>query len=249
MGTTLQDTFRKRFIAASSDSLVIETTQTISKTKRQKLRVLKLKGAWRANSQNELCFDVTARKGPPQTYTFKGAWKINKNQQIEYVWGAGADVLNFKGHWDISSANKLVYILEGSSISRFEFKAQLESASMYAKEGRIRYRIGIGAKKNRFSGSSQIISLYGEWKFGKGLGLIFKMDYGRNKIKEINFGAEAKFGRNEVAFALKDQAGKPLGITLTMTHNFLEHLDAEAFIRLKARKDEYGAEAGINIPF
>ena len=123
MGINLQDTFRKRFIVAESDSLTIETIQILSKTGRQRLRLLKLKGTWRANSQNELVFDVGLRKGTPQTYTFKGAWKINKNQQIEYTCGAGADVLIFKGHWDISSANRLVYILEGSSTSRFEFKA------------------------------------------------------------------------------------------------------------------------------
>jgi len=113
------DNIRKRFICATSDTLTIETIQTESKTRRQRLRVLRLKGTWRANSQNELVFEVSLRKGPPQTHTFKGAWKINKNQQIEYSSGEGPDVLTFKGHWDISSADRLVYILEGSSTSRF----------------------------------------------------------------------------------------------------------------------------------
>ncbi|MDD5156356.1 MAG: hypothetical protein PHF11_07760, partial [Candidatus Omnitrophica bacterium] len=99
----LKDTLRKRFILAESDSLTIETIQTLSKTRRQRLRVLELKGTWRANNWNELCFDVALRKGPPQTYTFKGAWKLNKNQQIEYSCGDGPDVLIFKGYWDISS--------------------------------------------------------------------------------------------------------------------------------------------------
>lgn len=66
MGITLKDTFRKRFIAAESDSLTIETIQTESKTRRTHLRVLKLKGTWRANEQNELCFDLALRKGPPR---------------------------------------------------------------------------------------------------------------------------------------------------------------------------------------
>ena len=122
-----KDTIRKRFIAVESDSLVIETIQTESKTRRQHLRVLRLKGTWRANEQNELCFDVALRKGPPETYTFKGTWKLNNNQQIEYSCGEGPDVLTFKGYWDISSVNRLVYILEGSSTSRFEFRVQLES--------------------------------------------------------------------------------------------------------------------------
>lgn len=170
--------FRKRFICVESDSLVIETFQTESQTLRQRLRLLRLKGTWRANAQNELCFDVALRKGPPQTYTFKGSWKLNRNQQIEYGCGQGPDVLTFKGHWDISSANRLVYALEGSSTSRFEFKVQLESPTLYPKAGQIRYRIGIGVRQSRWTTPSQLLILYGEWKFGRNLGLVFRMDYG-----------------------------------------------------------------------
>ncbi|MDD5691112.1 MAG: hypothetical protein PHC37_05400 [Candidatus Omnitrophica bacterium] len=243
------DNIRKRFIAAESDSLVIETIQTESKTRRQKLRVLRLKGTWRANSQNELVFEVSLRKGPPQTYTFKGAWKVNKNQQIEYSSGEGPDVLTFKGHWDISSAGRLVYILEGSSTSRFEFKVQLESPTLYPKTGQIRYRIGIGVRRNRLTAPGQLVILYGEWKFGRNLGLVFQMNYGQGRVSSITFGAEVTFGRNKVIFALKNESDEPLGMSLTMTLKFLEHLDAEAFIRLKSRQNEQAIEVGISLPF
>ncbi len=76
----LKNSLRKRFIAAESDGLVIETIQTESKTHRQHLRILKLKGTWRANDYNELCFEVSLRKGPPETYTFKGTWKLKKER-------------------------------------------------------------------------------------------------------------------------------------------------------------------------
>jgi len=245
----LKDTFRKRFIAAESDTLVIETIQTISKTKRQKLRLLKLKGTWRANEYNELVFEAAARRGSPEKYTFKGTWKINKNQQIEYNCGEGPDVLTFKGHWNISSANKLVYIIEGSSTSRFEFKVQLESPSLYPKKGEIRYRIGISIRQSRLTAPGQVIILYGEWKFGRNLGLTFQMDYGQGRIKEIEFGASVSFGPNKVIFVLNNEFGEPLGITLTMTHKFLESLDAKAFLRLKSRQKEQTIEVGITIPF
>ncbi len=248
----LKDTFRKRFIAAESDTLVIETIQTISKTKRQKFRLLKLKGIWSANKYNELVFETSCRRGSakkPDKYTFKGSWKINKNQQIEYSCGEGPDVLTFKGHWDISSSNKLVYMLEGSSTSRFEFKVQLESPTLYPKKGEIRYRIGIGIRQSRLSGPGQIIILYGEWKFGRNLGITFRMDYGQGRVKAITFGAGVTFGRNKINFALKNEFGEPLGITLTMTHKFLEAIDAEAFVRLKSRQKEQAVEAGITIPF
>jgi len=254
-----KNTLRKRFIAAESDSLIIETIQTITKqglslkgtVPASRLRVLRLKGTWCANEYNELVFEAAARRGSPkpEKYTFKGAWKINKNQQIEYNCGEGPDVLTFKGHWDISSANRLVYILEGSSTSRFEFKVQLESASFYPKKGEIRYRIGIGVRQSRLTGPGQLLILYGEWKFSRNLGLTFQMDYGQGKVRGIEFEAEVIFVRNKVIFSLKNEFGQPLGITLTMTHKFLKAIDAEAFIRLKSRQKEQAIEAGITIPF
>jgi hypothetical protein len=57
------------------------------------------------------------------------------------------------------------------------------------------------------------------------------------------------FGRNKVIFALKNEFGEPLGITLTMTHKFLEHLDAKVFLRFKSLQKEQSIEAGITIPF
>ncbi len=240
---------RKRFIAAESDSLVIETIQTESESSRQRLRVLKLKGTWRANDYNELSFEVSLRKGPPESFTFKGSWKLNNNQQIEYTSEDGRDRLTFKGYWQLPSANRLVYILEGSSTSRFEFKAQFESATLYPKKGQIRYRIGIGIRQSRLTAPGQMLIFYGEWKFSRILGLIFQMDYGQGKVKAMEFGAEVTFGRDNIKFALKNELGEPLGITLTMTHKFMEHLDAKAFIRLKSRQKEQAIEAGITIPF
>ena len=248
---------RKRFIAAESDSLVIETIQTVEKqglspkgtVPVSRLRILKLKGTWRANDYNELCFEATLRKGPPESFTFKGSWKLNNNQQIEYTSEDGRDRLIFKGYWNISSANRLVYILEGSSTSRFEFKVQLESPIIYPKKGQLRYRIGIGIRQSRLTAPGQMLILYGEWKFGRNLGLIFQMDYVRGRVLAMEFGAEVFLGRDNIKFALKNELGEPLGITLTMTRKFLETLDAKAFIRLKSRQKEQAIEAGITIPF
>ncbi len=249
MRTALKDTIRKRFIAAESDCLVIETIQTESYTRRQRLRLLKLKGTWYANQRNELCFEADLRKGPPQTYTFKGVWRVNKNQQIEYCRGNSSNTLVFKGHWDFSSVNRLVYFLEGSSTSRFEFKAQVESPSLSPKRGQIRYRLGTGMRRSRLAKGAPIVILYGEWKFGRNLGLIFEMVYGQGRVRVVEFGAKVTFGRSKLIFTLKNELGQPLGITLTMTHKFLKSLDAEAFIRLSSRRQEEGVEAGITLPF
>ncbi|MFA4933773.1 MAG: hypothetical protein WC574_05020 [Candidatus Omnitrophota bacterium] len=248
---------QKRFIAAEFDTLVIETIQTVAKqglspkgtVPVSHLRILKLKGTWRANEYNELVFEVTGRKGPPQTYTFKGAWKLNKNQQIEYLSEDGSDRLIFRGYWQLASKDKLVYVFEGSSVSRFEFKAQFESPALYPKKGQIRFRLGAGIRQNRLNKGRRLIILYGEWKFGRNLGLSFNMNYGQGRVKSIDLGAEVTFDRSKVMLALNNELGEPLGVTITMTRKFLEHLDAEAFVRLKARGKEQGVEAGFSIPF
>jgi hypothetical protein len=117
--------------------------------------------------------------------------------------------------------------LEGSSASRFEFKAQIESPTLYPKNGQLRSRMDAGAL---------IITLYGEWKIGSNLGLSFQMDYGQGRVKAIEFGAVVSFGRNKVNFALKNELGQPLRVTLTMIHKFLKTIATEAFIRLKSLK-------------
>ncbi len=246
----LKNTIRKRFIAAQSDSLLIETIQTESKTHRQRLRILTLKGTWYANEDNQLVFESLGEKGKREKFTFKGSWKVNNNQQIEYTSKDGRGTLFFKGYWQIFSANKLVYIFEGSSKSRFEFKVQLESLTLQPKKGEIRYRIGIGLRRSRKARpSGEVVILYGEWKFSRNLGLSFKMNYGASKVRAIEFGAEVTFDRNQVNLALKNEVGKPLCITLTITRKLFKALDAKAFIRLETCRDEQGVEAGVSIPF
>lgn len=245
----IKDTIQKRFIAVESDSLTIETIQTESKTHRQSLRVVKLKGTWRANDYNELVFESNLRKGSSETHTFKGIWKLNKNQQIEYTSEDGRDTLTFKGYWQLPSEGRLSYILEGNLVSRFEFKVRLESPTLYPKEGQIRYRIGIGIRQSRQTLPGQLIILYGEWKFGRNLGLIFQMDYGQGKLKAVEFGAEVSFQRNKFSLSLKNTEGKPLGITLTYTFQVFKRLDSQAFIRLKSLQKELGVEAGFSVPF
>ena len=113
LGIKPKDAIRRRFILAESDGLVIETIQIGSKTGRQRLRALKLKGVWYANDYNELCFEATGRKGPPETFTFKGSWTINNNQQIEYISKDGRDTLTFKGYWLLPSADPPGLFLRG----------------------------------------------------------------------------------------------------------------------------------------
>lgn len=249
---TPRSTIRKRFIVAESDGLLFETTQTYRggySVSKQELRLLKLKGTWRANSRNELVFEAAGHKGPPQKYTFKGAWKLNDNQQITYTNEDTRDTLTFKGHWQIFSSKKLAYSLEGSSKSRFEFRAHLESASMRPKKGEIRYRLGIGTRRRSKVSPKELLILYGEWKFSRNLGLSFSIDYGHGRVQAAELGAEVTFSRNKVNLALRNELSKPLGVTLTLTRQLFKSLDAKAYLKLASRCKEHSAEAGITIPF
>jgi len=131
--------------------------------------------------------------------------------------------------------------------SRFDFRAQIETPTIYPQEGVIKYRLGIGIKENRVA--EKIISLYGAWKFSRNLGLVFQMDYNREGLESIEFAADVSFQENTVTFSLRNKEGKPLGITLTFTHRFLKGIDAETFIRLKRLGEESRVEAGLKIPF
>lgn len=245
----LKNSSTRRFIAAESDSLTIETIQVESRTHRQNLRILKLKGIWRANENNELCFEATGLKGPPQKFVLKGSWKLNKNNEIVYSSEDGKDTLVFKGHWNLNSGDRIVYFLEGSSLSRFEFKVQIESASFYPKKGEIRYRIGVSWRKSSLHYMKDKLVFYGEWKFGRNLALIFNMRQRGGRVQVIEFGADLSFKPNSIRLSLKNELGEPLGLSLTLTHKFMKALDAKAFIKLEKLRKGHAVEAGLSIPF
>jgi hypothetical protein len=239
-------TKRRRFIAAESEGLIIEAVESDA-AGRDHLRLVKLRGTWRANARNELVFELSGHECKPKSIVLKGRWRLNKNQQIEYSTADGRDNLTFQGYWQLPSAKKLVYIFEGSSTSRFEFKAQLESPNLQPKKGEIRYRIGIGARKSRLG---QVIALYGEWKFGRNLGLSFEMPYSGGRVRQVRFGALLRFSpRDELSLDLLTGEGKEMGCRLTFTRRFLKKLNALAFIRLQKMRDAGRIDVGMKIPF
>ena len=220
------------------------------------IQLLNLSGMWSSDEHNRIIFNVQ-KKTTPDILTLKGIWQINKNQQITYVFEKTdlkrktkiSQVLTFKGYWQIDSRNRLAYILEQSCLSRFNFRCQLESPNLYPYESMIKYRIGVGVKKDG-AYAPEVISLYGQWKFSRRLGLIFQMDYGRNRLKSIEFGANIHFSKkDEIIFSLINEKKEPLGISVTFTHKFLRNFDAQAFLRLKKLKEQPGIEMGITVPF
>lgn len=217
--------------------------------------ILKLAGIWQTDEDNRLNFQIT-KKGLPDTLTFKAAWQINKNQQIEYSYEKinlatklkVAQTLTFEGFWRIDSDHRLTYVLSRNLNSQFDFRVFLESPNIYPQQNAIKYRLGIGIKQPK-STDYKLLTLSGQWKFNRNLGLIFSMDYGAGKVQEIEFGAEVTFERNKLNLSLKNTKGQPLGVTLTYTYKLLNTLEPQVFIRLKSYQKQLGVEAGFSVPF
>ena len=216
---------------------------------------LKLKGQWRADKFNRITFEVT-KKAEPDTLIFKGIWDVNKYQKITYVHEKEnlktkrktSQSIEFEGFWQINERNRLVYILSHARDSKFDFRAHLQSTSLYPAKGKIKYRLGIGVKGER---KEKIITLYGEWKFSRNLGLSFMMNYGKNNIQRISFGAYVNLDKhNKLRFSLINNDGESLGLALEFSHKWLVKKDAQTFLRLKRiLEKETAIEAGVRLPF
>jgi len=245
-------TLKGKIISADRDILAFEIL-SYDKDGLLHAQILKLNITLFADENNRLCFKV--KKINPDILTLEGEWDVNENQQIVYEYkrtdlkskARVSNTIIFSGFWQITDSNRLTYILEHSFDSRFDFRAQIETPNIYPQKGVIKYRLGIGLKQTL--SKQKLICLYGTWKFSRNLGLIFEMDYNKQGIKAMEFGAEVTFKENTVSFSLSNKDGRPLGITVNFTHRFLKDSDAEVFLRLKGEASRLGFDAGLRIPF
>jgi len=210
---------------------------------------LKLKGCWRADKLNRLTFEVT-RKDNPDVLTFKGVWDLNKGQKITYTYKKkslkrkkeDANFLVFDGFWQITEKNRVKFILSGSDDSFFNFKAQLQTPTVYPEKGKIKYRVGIGAGKDK---KEKTISLYGRWKFSRRFGLSFDMDCAKGRISKNQFRASVNLDeKSKVIFDLKDKHNKSLGISVVFRRKPFPDKDLEYFLELK-REERRGFYIGV----
>ena len=249
-------TLRGKILYAEAEALAF---QIKSRDERGVNRVsfLKLSGIWQADKFNRIIFQIK-KKAKPDTLVFKGAWRVNKNQQITYEYEKTKlktkrkikNALVFTGFWRISSVNRLSYILSGSSQSRFDFRVQLETPNLYPKKGAIKYRVGVGVKESLRPTQIRLITLYGAWKFSRRLGLYFEMNYGQGKLRRLAFNTEVNLTqKDKVIFKLKDTMGRGLGISVIFLRRFLSKRDAEWFLRLKKDRREKKIETGVWIEF
>jgi hypothetical protein len=239
---------------ARSTSLVFSLgTEGLSGT--QRMRLLELKGLWQADSSNRLQFLVKQLKGTAGTLTFQGKWQV-KNNSLVYTYKETAlktkkkytNTLYFKGYWDIYQANRLTYILDLKNNSAFIFRAYLETPSLIAKRGVIKYRVGIGVRGSSLF-KTEVVTLYGVWKFSRGVGLTFEMDYKGQVVKAIRFDLYLYIrDKNKITFGLRSKEGDDLGINLEFSRSFLKK-EARWFLRFFKNSRDIGAKAGIELPW
>lgn len=219
---------------------------------------LKLYGYWQADKHNRINFVVKKSTHPADILELNGSWQLNRNQGIVYSYKKTilktktktSRSLNFNGYWQISSANKLAYVLLSDSRSRFNFRCQIESPNLYPAEGVIKYRLGAGVKRPRLSKAPRTIYLYGTWKFSRKFELNFLMDYGRGRMQKITFGTQIRINKeNDIVVSLRNSRDEALGLQVIFTHKFLKKLDARTFLRLEAKGKEAAVKTGLSIPF
>jgi len=215
---------------------------------------LSLTGRWQADRTNRLTFLVEKADGSEDRLTFDGAWSVGARHELLYRYrlrtgprlAGPPHTLRFSGVWDIRRADRLVYQVEGSPDSAFEFRASLQRPSLNAREGRLVYQVGIGLSRGRTQ--TQRVALFGTWKLNRDFSISFEVPYAGGRVHAIRFeGTYALTSRNRIAVALQGRREEPLGLTVTFTRDLAP--DAGLFLRLHRDDRERSAIGGVQVRF
>jgi len=230
-------------VKANKLTFAVTTKDSSGKTH---LYTLNFEGIWQADKFNRLSFNIKKEKGNPDTLILKGSWEINKNNEIIYTYTKSrlkrktkrTKTITFKGYWDITNKHRITYILNKEINSEFTFEVRLGKPAGRGME----YQIGIGvtpAKKK--------LTLSGQWKVNKRLGLIFEMPYEKGKRRGIIFGASCKIGKqNNLEFKLKNKKGDDLGIDIKLSRKIIKGA-GETFLRALKEGGKLSIIAGVGI--
>ena len=235
-------------VAAEPGVLVIGVTE---RQTNQKIvtSIYKLTGTWKANSQNQLVFEIAKENGKKDALLFRSKWKINDQHQIVYTYERvnlkkkkkESQELSFEGYWDISEKNLLTYFLGGDSDSAFRFRGAFQTKSILAKRGEIHYQIGVLVSGKH---KLQTIGLFGKWKLSRNLDLSFEIDY-EDRKRSIVFGREYSLdSQRRVIVNLRSEEGKALGVEVILEKDIFDG-NGQAFIRFQKFVEESRVEAGV----
>lgn len=213
---------------------------------------LSLSGRWRADKNNRLNFEVTRYGGKTDRLVFEGAWEIGKKNEIFYRY-SGSKLktkekkefsFGLKGTWDLGP-RRIAYKVEGSGYSVLAFQAALETPGIRAKDGEIRYSVGVkftlgGLERQVFRSAA----IFGTWKLGRDLKLAFEAETTVRSKNVITFSAEKPVLKNgNLLVGLKCTDGKKLGAEVKFAKPV--YRDIELFMGGSFSRDEYRVIGGV----
>lgn len=213
--------------------------------------LVRLNGSWKADSRNRLVFEAERESGKNDVLTLEGAWEIDSNQQIVYRFRRTAlktkkrqeREIIFRGHWDLSSKNRLIYSLSAGN-SAFRFRGAFQTKSVIAKKGELRYQIGVEAQGRR---RVRTVVLFGRWIVSNDMSLLFETEFEDGRRRAFVFGGEFRLsGKDRIAVTLKHRDGAKLGMELILTRDLFGR-DGNAFVRLQKNLSETRIEAGTRL--
>ncbi len=228
--------------------------QSSDRIKGLRLRTLKLEGRWQADSNNRLIFRISGNRGRNSTLRLQGAWQINKRNELIYTY-VKTDLktktkkertLVFKGHWVLGS-HILVYQLEDQHGSSFSFKASVQSRTLMAKDGAIRYQIGVKfVRKRTLRTRNQTVYIFGKWKLNRDLSVSFEIKHPGGKGQRADFTVEKVIARgNTVTMSLRSERGKLSGIEVLFYKKTTKNI--EMFVSLGKHKSGIKALVGAKV--
>jgi len=209
-----------------------------------RIYILKLEGRWQADKYNRLSFRAKREKGKTDILTLKGSWEVNKKNEIVYTYEKTRLVrkrkltrtLTFKGRWDIAGKHRIIYCLNKKINSQFDFEVNLGKA---AKKG-LKYKVGIGAVPRK-----KEITLLGEWKVNKNLGLIFEMPFESGRYRGLVFGADCRLDdKHKLEFKLKNKKDENLDISIKLSRKIMGD-SGEAFLEELIEGGKISIVAGL----
>ena len=192
-------TLKTGILDASNDEIIfLLRAKEPGPGKKETLYTMKLHGTWQVDNYNRLTFGVKKEDGSINTLTFFNAWKINKNNEIEYNYGGPqGNVIIFRGEWELKDRYRLSYVLDNRIGSGFDFKVSSGMAFQKDKKTYLSFEININRSKKRQL--TRKITLFLRHSFAKDKTV--QLEFSPEKKKTLGLRLTKKmFGQEGVAF-------------------------------------------------
>ena len=239
---------KSTIIKTESNKIYFAVESPIDTTK-SKITSLKLTGEWKTTNNGNIYFEVYREKKPGEKFNFLGIWSINKNLSLEYKYKKTelktktkkAHYFTIDGRWHIVSDKQLHYILEAGTNNYLSLAAAIETESIYAKTGKIRYKVMLGYVQTQTNIQKLVLS--GAWKFSKKFEISFSTTYSDQKEYVQTFRADYNISsRDKIEASLKTHENKLTNLNIIFTRTFFD--DSSLFLEYKQELGEYVIKAG-----